>query len=832
MSLSPLRLYLHPEGLAWEGFSSYMHKKPQRSVTVQEFQQLIADTGGQDISSAAMAQLEEAIVRAMFMLESTANQRKTGNNCQSCFQLLEVTMVFNTTFHPFLLQVKPYAHKGKMASLNEYVVRQRILEDLAVMLVSKETVVGDVAMGLGELGLTFPTQNGLCNFDESFCLSNDQLLYSLDNRREFFKKGNFIKLYPSTSAVKYTSLLQTMYPVSRGVTGLAATPAQTGGHTTSTADLHSYLLSLESFYADLDKEDTVLSYDDMNIPIDFEVVPNINSSSLHNSKRQSISHVPGQIKVHCDKDPASMPYLKNLYINPKSTLSPEFSPFMTEYHITVDYDVLHIAVWAFAKSCSSQARMEDKHGVSRVGNFTVGIGENRISVVVVDMSYAEPWVLNTYTLVIQRLAPDYQLTSLLPGLPHQVCSLKQVRHSKTRVQNVTVVDLKSWGTWLGWVGGNRQWMHQRYISLTPDDLSIMPPRLVYFTLNDLILINKNYDMVPTTNVMFHFLQDCALRFAPRESCGLQVIGPTVSWSKFLEKSSSLPQCRAGDESGKWYVPCKSCTDTHSCYWQQAIWQPDGCRYQWLPRGKVKQCFAGKKVLFIGDSTNRGILHYIMEQVNGSLHEWDKTHHLRVYSMLNHNHTAFSFAYYPQFWLPAEHRPVLDKALYQLIKKNKPLQNNSNTVLVVGGVHWLAKHHIDVVLKALNRQGLTGIRLVVKGLGSGFHQPVSGVHCLSKKDHQRLLSHNLATLRYAKTNGFSVIDTYNMTMARYKDFLQGKCACHFHRVTMTKKENVKKSVGSKRLVKAVSTGSEAVYHVEGEINAAYSEMMISQICRGS
>ena len=54
--------------------------------------------------------------------------------------------------------MKPYAHKGKMASLNEYVVRQRILEDLAVMLVSKETVVEDVAMGLGELGLTFPTQ--------------------------------------------------------------------------------------------------------------------------------------------------------------------------------------------------------------------------------------------------------------------------------------------------------------------------------------------------------------------------------------------------------------------------------------------------------------------------------------------------------------------------------------------------------------------------------------------------------------------------------------------------------------------------------------------------
>ena len=58
-----------------------------------------------------------------------------------------------------------------------------------------------------------------------------------------------------------------MYPVARGVTGLPVTPAVVEGHVTSTADLHSYLLSLESFYADLDKEDTVLSYDDMNIPM-------------------------------------------------------------------------------------------------------------------------------------------------------------------------------------------------------------------------------------------------------------------------------------------------------------------------------------------------------------------------------------------------------------------------------------------------------------------------------------------------------------------------------------------------------------------------------------
>ena len=30
-----------------------------------------------------------------------------------------------------------------------------------------------------------------------------------------------------------------------------------------------------------------------------------------------------------------------------------------------------------------------------------------------------------------------------------------------------------------------------------------------------------------------------------------------------------------------------------------------------------------------------------------------------------------------------------------------------------------------------RQGLTKIRVIVKGLGAGFHQPVDGLHCLSE-----------------------------------------------------------------------------------------------------
>lgn len=65
--------------------------------------------------------------------------------------------------------------------------------------------------------------------------------------------------------------------------------------------------------------------------------------------------------------------------------------------------------------------------LNRSTNYTLGVGENRISFLVVDISHTEPWVINTYTLVIHRLAITHGELPFDPTFPHQVCSLHQVR---------------------------------------------------------------------------------------------------------------------------------------------------------------------------------------------------------------------------------------------------------------------------------------------------------------------------------------------------------------------------------------------------------------------
>lgn len=798
-SLSPLRVYLHPEGVVWDGLEAYLQGKPHRSLSLLEIQQMAADHHGDSVASATVGYLEEGIMNVLVRWEVTS-QHSRFRACRRCFQLLEATAVFNSTFFPCIIQVAASSLSSHLSSLSEYLMRQTSLNDLSSILGETRNVSSDLARGLIDMGLATVSKGEICNADKQFCLGSHELTYLLDSMREHSARTSWKRVYPSASAVHFTRLLQsrlvqaTLSNTTSSANSqvqrseikqdsvssiqLTSTSASTltenssvlrskvnedssmdgskvkqdSGHTPLTSDvmsgfkhdssrqlttahLHSLLLGLESFY--LRASDSGHESESFE---DVNIPIDQTNQQFEQDDGVTIENEPSGKNFltapPCSDDPGTMPYLLTVVTQPALTLKPDFSPLRTEYVAEVNHTIQLVTVWTWSQNCQARARLEDKHNTDRSANFTLGLGSNTLRVFVVDTTHEEPWVLNTYTITVVRREADYGLGPLLPGLSHVVCSLKQ---------------------------------------------------------------------------------DCSLPFAPREPCGLQPVMWADSWLHFLSRRDRLPVCTKGNVPGRWYVPCTSCRDDDGqCFWREAVWSSSVCKEPVLSHRDLQHCFADKKVLFIGDSTNRGILHYLSQRVNGSLQVWDKTHHLRVYPALNNNSTLFSFAYYPQFWLPAQHRPVFDKALYQLIRRTLPLDNSSKTVVVVGGVHWLAKHHLKVVQTALAREGLTGAQVIVKGLGSGFHQPVSGVHQLSQKEQEKLPWHNQHVLTYAQQQGMDVVDTFNMTMARYSHFLQGRCTCHFHRITPQK--------GSRK------ADGHTTYTVEGDINAAYAEMVINRICK--
>lgn len=62
------------------------------------------------------------------------------------------------------------------------------------------------------------------------------------------------------------------------------------------------------------------------------------------------------------------------------------------------------------------------------------------------------------------------------------------------------------------------------------------------------------------------------------------------------------------------------------------------------------------------------MYYLIERVNKTLQEWQKTHDIKCYHNINEGKTFIGYSYYPQFWMNANQRPTFEKALEQLLHR--------------------------------------------------------------------------------------------------------------------------------------------------------------------
>ncbi|XP_076020587.1 cadherin-like and PC-esterase domain-containing protein 1 [Genypterus blacodes] len=333
------------------------------------------------------------------------------------------------------------------------------------------------------------------------------------------------------------------------------------------------------------------------------------------------------------------------------------------------------------------------------------------------------------------------------------------------------------------------------------------------------------------HVMCSFVQDCGLLVRPSQPCGLQSV---------LESGPSAEPCPSGDVPGQWVVPCLSCADNRTCDWREVAWQPEGCYHPLLDRPKLQDCMMDRKLLFIGDSTNRGMMYFLMERVNSSLEAWGKAHDTLTFTDLNQGRTQVRYSYYPQFWLQKHLRPTFQQALQELLTRSRPLANSNQTVLVVGGVQWLNTNHLRVIRDVLKSEALSEVLVVLKSLGLGFHLPVDGVRSLSLREIQDLYRENQKIVAAAKQLGYEVVDTFSITVGRYKEFLQGRCACHFHEVEKSWSSEVEPPQGKQAAqqtafskappgLRPLSAPHGSTYHVRGPVNQVYSEILLSRLC---
>lgn len=687
-SVNPLTSFLHD-------LSVVMTNQEQRGQLTQLKSLRPEEVGYAASPQTIMGHLKKVISDVLQAVASVYEKDQSVKRCLLCYQLLTFTLLFNGSLTPTIIQVDTDWTFSTLSddTFDRKITKDLMLEETLYFLLKSQSHSSSAIEAMSR-------EYGGCQRTFGFCLSEEDLLLPLQFNQQMKLPGAFNLLNPNTPL------------------------CSTSAHPHNVSDL----LLMTACYYELQR-------------------------SLRTNKSEMLTNHGHTLSVHAGDERNGVcvdPRLRQIYTDPPLSMTPPFDPWIKEYRVEVPFDTVMVRLRPEPISSNCHVHLDEQRGPS-MANFPIGLGNNRISILVMDGGKTEAVVMTIYTLHVFRESR--------PSLPmfgdHVMCS---------------------------------------------------------------------------------FIQECGLRVQLDQPCGLEP----------LNKSQSPAQpCNSGDKAGRWVVPCLSCLDNRTCDWREISWLPDNCFYALVDRPQLQSCMTDRKLLFFGDSTNRGMMYFLMERVNSSLEDWEKAHNTLVYRNLNGGRTLVSYSYYPQFWLGSSQRPTFTESLEKLLARSQPLLNSWQTVLVVGGVQWLNANHLRGIRELLDRKGLGHILVVVKSLGMGFHLPVDGIRSLSLIEVQDLYRKNQNLITTARNYGYEVIDTFSITMGRYKEFLQGRCACHFHEVekvgaSKTLDETTPKANGTRstrpepgRSTAVESdhgTGSKGLfYHMRGPVNQVYSEILLSRLC---
>lgn len=172
--------------------------------------------------------------------------------CPHCFQLIAVDLMLNSTLDPFVLEVicQPNMQEGvRDEAAVSGKVKKAVLADMFNLLAADTQVVPDVLEALEEV--ITENQIGImganCLISHEVCLSQEDLSYLLQSRREDLSKGQFAKLYPAVGMESMKALIDELSVKIVGAEHVQNNDAASVAFH-KTADLHPLLMAVERFY--------------------------------------------------------------------------------------------------------------------------------------------------------------------------------------------------------------------------------------------------------------------------------------------------------------------------------------------------------------------------------------------------------------------------------------------------------------------------------------------------------------------------------------------------------------------------------------------------------
>ncbi|KAJ8783069.1 hypothetical protein J1605_009677 [Eschrichtius robustus] len=352
-SLTPLRAFIHSTGTVWNP-----PKKKRFTVKLQTFFETFLRTSS---PLQAFDNMKEAISKLLLAAEVFSETSTLGpkvfHRCRLCFQLLTFDMGYGSVRSPVVLQVHEHLNfqDDDNMDFEDQNTEEFLLKDTFNFLLSNES--------------------SLSIFSEIF-----QRLY----------RSGIFKLFPSTTP-GFQSLMREFYDMANPV-----------GKPGSILTQYWSLLNVFEQFQLLNKKAQPHPLEWNSFAEDESMnKPQVSVNAIEN-KKAAVPQIINETKeIHCINDKDAQCHIKQIFTHPHLELNPEFNSKIKDYYSEVPFDVVTLTIGAETSKCQCKVYLQERAGPS-FANYPLGLGMNKISMLVVDESPVQGETLITYKLTIYR----------------------------------------------------------------------------------------------------------------------------------------------------------------------------------------------------------------------------------------------------------------------------------------------------------------------------------------------------------------------------------------------------------------------------------------------
>uniref|UniRef100_A0A8C3VNV8 Cadherin like and PC-esterase domain containing 1 n=2 Tax=Catagonus wagneri TaxID=51154 RepID=A0A8C3VNV8_9CETA len=387
-SLTPVRAFIHSTGTVWNP-----PKKKRFTVKLQTFFETFLRASS---PIQAFDNMKEAISKLLLAAEVFSETSTLGpkgfDRCRLCFQLLTFDIGYGSVRSPVVLQVHEHLNfqDDDNMDFEDQNTEEFLLKDTFNFLLSNESslsIFSEIFQGLYRSGV-FKSEDYQKALNQ--CLSLEEINSIMTFIKELGNLGQFQLLFPSTTP-GFQSLMREFYDM--------ANPMRKPG---SILTQYRSLLNVFEQFQLLKKKASLYPLEWNSFTEDESIKkPQVPFDGIEIKKAAVPQNMNETKEIHCSNDKDTQCHIKQIFTYPHLELNPEFNPKIKDYYSEVPFDVVTLTVGAETSKCQCKVYLHEGAGPS-FASYPLGLGMNKISMLVVDESPTQGETLVTYKLTIYR----------------------------------------------------------------------------------------------------------------------------------------------------------------------------------------------------------------------------------------------------------------------------------------------------------------------------------------------------------------------------------------------------------------------------------------------